>query len=878
MLIYDFSVQSLLELAEVGGKGLSLMRMTAAGLQVPPGFVLSVGFFAPWFGQLQQTPQWQAFLAAPPEEWSACSQALKARAQELTFDPEQQAAVNTALQGYGPETLFAVRSSSPEEDLAGASFAGGYETVLGVRPAELEAAVRTAFASCLDQRVMLYKQQHGFDPHQPRIAVVVQRQIASEIAGVGFSLNPLSNAYDEAVISANWGLGETVVAGLASPDYFVVDKIAMQIRERRLGAKETSIWLLPDGGTQERADARHEQWTLTDEQLLELVRQLLDLEALYGQPMDIEWAYADGQLYLLQARPITGWMPLPPDLLTAPGQPKRLYGDFTISIQGLYQPLSVMATAVFENFFSPLFEEICGEDISRDPETALALARSGRIYVSYSNFLALAGKERLLGILSQVDSLAAAALDGIDVAEYTNTAYPKRELLAGVLWRMPHRAMHLLEGRLLPEHARQGLERAIQNFRQHLRALEPQTRAGADLAVDVLGRELAGNCIQLIAREFLPLIALTRVAIGHLRDFFPEPTPDQQEHLQRLDRSLPHNVTIEMGLELYQLAQLLPEQDGAADLARGLAEQSLPPAFCAAWGAFLERYGQRGPGEIDVAEPRYREQPGMLLAQIAQLRGVDPARSPLALYEQSQHERHQAYEALSEDLHAQGWLTMKRFQSLYRVVETLGGYRETPKLMLVSAFDLIRRRVLAEAKGLVAAGRLDSERQAFDLSLAELAVGLADPALDLRELAVRNRAPLDRLAQVPRLPQVFDSRGSIFRAPARPAGPGEVAGQAISPGTVTGQIKVLHRPDEKPLLPGEILVARATDPGWTPLFVNAAAIVLEVGGPLQHGALVAREYGKPCVAGVDQATERFTDGEWVEVDGSAGIIRKIVNS
>ncbi|MEZ0368350.1 MAG: PEP/pyruvate-binding domain-containing protein, partial [Candidatus Sericytochromatia bacterium] len=750
---------------------------------------------------------------------------------------------------------------------------------LGVRPAGLEAAVRTAFASCLDQRVMLYKQQHGFDPHQPRIAVVVQRQIASEIAGVGFSLNPLSNAFDEAVISANWGLGETVVAGLASPDYFVVDKIAMQIRERRLGAKQTAIWLLPDGGTQERSDARHDAWTLSDPQLLELVRQLLDLEALYAQPLDIEWAFAEGQLYLLQARPITGWMPLPPDLLTAPDAPKRLYGDFTISIQGLYQPLSVMATAVFERFLSPLFQEVFGEDISRDPDTALALARSGRIYINFSNFLALAGKERLLGILKQVDSLAAGALAGIDAATYTNPAYHKRELLAGLLLRMPHRALQMLEGGLMPEHARQGLERAIQRFRHQLSALEPQTQAGASLAVDALGRELAGHCIQLIAREFLPLIALSRVAIGHLSGFFPEPTPAQRDHLQRLDRSLPHNVTIEMGLELYHLAQLLPSEDvSAAELAEGLAAQTLPPAFCQAWHVFLARYGQRGPSEIDVAEPRYREQPTLLLEQIAQLRPVDPARSPLAMYEQSQRERHQAYEALSEDLHAQGWLQMKRFQSLYRVVETLGGYRETPKLMLVSGFDLIRRRVLAEAKGLVAAGRLDSERQVFDLSLAELAAGLADPALDLRELAVRNRAPLDRLAQVPRLPQVFDSRGRIFRAPARPAGPNEVAGQAISPGTVTGQIKVLHRPDEKPLLPGEILVARATDPGWTPLFVNAAAIVLEVGGPLQHGALVAREYGKPCVAGVDQATERFTDGEWVEVDGSAGIIRKIVNS
>ncbi|MBW2536758.1 MAG: hypothetical protein JRI55_35055 [Deltaproteobacteria bacterium] len=168
--------------------------------------------------------------------------------------------------------------------------------------------------------------------------------------------------------------------------------------------------------------------------------------------------------------------------------------------------------------------------------------------------------------------------------------------------------------------------------------------------------------------------------------------------------------------------------------------------------------------------------------------------------------------------------------------------------------DLLRARLLEGARHLVTQGRLDEPVQIFDLRLADVEAGLSDGDLDLRALAAERRKLQDRLAELPELPRLIDSRGRIFRPPPPAAREGELRGQAISAGVVQGPVKVLHAPDEKPLEPGDVLVARATDPGWTPLFVNAAAILLEVGGMLQHGALVAREYGKPCVAGIHQVT------------------------
>jgi phosphohistidine swiveling domain-containing protein len=210
---------------------------------------------------------------------------------------------------------------------------------------------------------------------------------------------------------------------------------------------------------------------------------------------------------------------------------------------------------------------------------------------------------------------------------------------------------------------------------------------------------------------------------------------------------------------------------------------------------------------------------------------------------------------------------------MYEVWMALAGYRETPKYYVAKSTDLVRRRALAAGHALAEQGRLDRPEQVFDLHLDEVDRALADRSLDLRALARDNTAYLRRFASVSGFPRLVDSRGKIPRLPQGEAKEGELAGQAISPGVVRGPIKTLRDPEEKPVQRGDILVARATDPGWTPLFINAAGIILEVGGALQHGALVAREYGKPCVSGIDQALETLADGEIVEVDGTHGVVR-----
>jgi len=301
---YQFGDSPLPARDEVGGKGVSLITLFQAGFPVPPGFVLTTAFFEPWIVLLKATPAWKQILAADPAGLRDVCQRLKAISTGYELNAEQKKRLREALIAFDEKTLFAVRSSSPEEDLESASFAGGYETVLGVTADRLEPALHAAFASCLDARIVTYKRERGLAAAEPRIAVVVQEQIASEAAGVGFSVHPVSGDPDQAMFESNWGLGETVVAGRVSPDRFVVHKPTRQILERQLGKKERAIVLLTGGGTHEREDPRHDQLSLQDGQLQALTEAVIAIERHYGRSIDMEWAFAGGQLYVLQARPI----------------------------------------------------------------------------------------------------------------------------------------------------------------------------------------------------------------------------------------------------------------------------------------------------------------------------------------------------------------------------------------------------------------------------------------------------------------------------------------------------------------------------------------------------------------------------------------------
>jgi rifampicin phosphotransferase len=876
-LIVQFAGETQVLSSEVGGKAASLVRMIDAGLPVPPGAVLTTTFFAPWFDAVKPSAPWNRLTRAAPEEWAGLGDALKEHARSLPLTATQRDALDTLigdLAAQGDEVRLAVRSSSPDEDLTSSSYAGLYETRLGVRPGDLEQAVRGCFASSLDVRVFTYKEARGFDTWSPRLAVVVQQQLDSDVAGVAFSLNPVTNDYDEAAIDANWGLGTSVVEGRVSPDHFVVDKITRRVVEETLGAKQVSVWLDADGGTVERKGHRSEERTLTDEQLHELTVVTSRIEALYETPVDVEWAFTDGELHVLQARPITAYVPLPPEMVTRPGERRRLYADGALS-KGLTinAPISPLGLDSMKSMFSTILESWVGP-LNRDvaPADALFFFAGGRMYTNFSNIMWLASPAKLARSAAPTDALMAQILAGIDAKRYRAARRPPW-VSARLLWLVPRGLWsvrrffwNLLLAILAPERAHRVYRQRIAAFASELRE-----RLDDDLPLD----ELRSTYTTRLEREVFDIVMpLFLVGMVSPRLVVPRRSDEMNAVAHKLTLGITGNVVVEMGIALYRLARHLDRSDvGDLDrLAERIERRELPIEFLSEWDDFLATFGWRGPLEMDLASPRYADDPRLALRQLSFMNVDDTDFDPEDAHRRQVEERQRAYEELMRRL---GPLRRALLRRIYRFIDLFSGARDTPKHLTVLFNYAVRKRVLAAGRRLTLEGRLDAAEDVFGLRFDDLEAATQDAALDLRKVheeRTRFRRKLD--AHVTWFPPVIDSRGRILRPPPPTEDtPGLLRGMPVSSGVVTGPVKVLRTPHDKVVEKGDVLVAYTTDPGWTPLFVNAAAIVLEVGGVLQHGALVAREYGKPCVVGIDRVVEKLRDGEPVEVNGTTGTVR-----
>lgn len=898
--LYSLTTADTPGLAQVGGKGSSLITTTRAGLPVPPGFVLTTAFFQPWSAQLRATTAWSAFEeavhAAEPsyEDLRKRTADLQTACEGLSFTEAQEQHLYAALEEL-PESghtsgsssvagSLAVRSSAPQEDLAGASFAGVYESVLGVAPGELARAVRTVFVSALDFKAVSYKRQRGFDPTEVEIAVVVQQQLDSASAGVAFSLNPQNNDYDQAVIQANWGLGETVVSGSVTPDQFIVDTLTECVIEKRTGAKETVLWSQPEGGVATKRDERsgdNQRCVLTDGQAVEIAQVARRVESLIAAPVDIEWAYtSEGTLWLLQARPVTTYFPLPEQLRTEPGAPRRLYMDSTLLEEGLQEPLSVLGARWMEDGIVAMIQRMTGRRIATRVSDGLVLTVGGRWYANVSNLLWL-GAERLAQSLETLDVHAAQVMRNVDAQHYRKAAKKKPKIasiartVAGTIRHSAGPLGRAIVALAAPERARRHYETTVHQHRRHLAEVTRTARS-----LPQLGEQTLQPAIRLLMREGLPLTYAAEGAKALLQLLYRRARRQQRDRLDTALRSMPHNVTIEMGVALYDLARTLEEHMGQrayADLtalARRIEQRQLPVPFLHQWDAFMDSYGFRGPNELDLAAPRYADDPSLVLEQMRQYVLLDEQaqENPRQAYERRQHERREAYRGLLVATRnpLKKWLVKR----LYRSAEAFSGFREIHKYQLVRAGYQVRRGALEAGGAFADDGWLDSAEQIFDLSYEDLSDASAPSDPELRERARCNTRYRRQLQQTPgaRFPVLVDSRGHIPHPAPQSVGPGVLVGHGVSPGVTSGPAKVLSYVGEKPVLPGEILIARATDPGWTPLFVHAAGIVLETGGSFQHGALVAREYGKPCLVGIENATQRISDGQVVTLDGTAGTL------
>ena len=858
-MIHTFTVETVPSIQDVGGKARSLIEATHSGFNVPDGFVLDVEYFQPWLDNVTKSDAWAGFLATSEADIKRHCDGVKDFCASLALDAPQVQALKAAIEDWPEDVVVAVRSSSPEEDLEGSSFAGGYETTLGVTRETLQAAILHSFTSVFDERIVTYKMQHGMATDDPRIAVVVQLQIASEVSGVAFSLNPQNNCFDEAVINANFGLGETVVAGVVTPDTYVVDKVELELIDKNIANKSHGLHIENGGGTRERANERPDASCLTDAQAIEIAQLAARAEDHYGKPMDIEWAIEDGTLHLLQSRPITTYVPLPDSMVTAPGAQKNLYLDVIVLSQGFAESLSVLGLDIWGRMLEAV--KSAQGMVDRGSQGTI-LNVDGRQYFHVSNLFKALGGGVVSRVLTQYDTPTRKIFESIDLKnEYLPKETPRP--LKGLRWR----AFKSI-GSVVPAAYRgfRNSDRAVKAFEEQFAELVVTCKAlvARDMPID----ELVDRLLAVFQKQIstvIGVLAPSLVARWRIGRMFRN--DDVHDLVVALEMDLRGNPTSEMGHAMYQLAsrpeiQATHTGDEFEQKVHGGAYSA---ELSAQLDAYFDRFGCRGIKEIDIATPRVYEN---LPAFFDQLHAIDIDTDTINT---AKSRRAAAYEKLRALAQKKGKAV--KFERLARQ-QVNGGYREAPKYFFIVVVDLVRRRALELGKTFVAQGRLARADQIFDLTRAQIAAGQRDPSLDLADLAANNLAPRGKFARVRHWPRFIDSRGKIFRAKAVQTEDANVlVGDPIAPGVVRGKAKVLDEPYAKPLEKGEILVTRASDPGWTPIFINAAGVVLEVGGPLQHGAIIAREYGLPCVSGIDRVTDVVVDGQLLEVDGTNGVVR-----
>jgi len=879
-----FNQISRVDLPKVGGKGANLGEMTRAGFPVPTGFCITTDAFWQFMRASEMANTLYAMLdRLQPDDIEnvrEVGQQVRERLHEVPIPLDVKMALLTTWKAQGSEHAYAVRSSATAEDLPDASFAGQQDTYLNVRGQQaLLDCVRSCWISLFTDRAILYRSQNGFSHRDVSLSVVVQQMVFPEISGLLFTADPVSGHRQVMSIDASYGLGEALVSGLVSADLYKVGKRDQSIVETRLGDKQIAIRPNPEGGTLQEdvsEDLRTAQ-VLRDDQ----IRQLADLgrriEEHYGSPQDIEWCIADDQVYIVQARPITSLFPLPEPYPTDDGL--HVYFSFSHA-QVMTDPMPPIAHSVWRILF-PFGKPKGGAEYNPYIKSA-----GGRIYIDPSPLLRHPLFQRLLPkALENADQLIAQTVRqviGREAFQAETANLQDRASTRGVArWILP--LMLKAQTRLWwykPEGATDILSTHADTYIRRVQAELASATPGGDRLKSV--RRLLGTIFVEGVWNMPPFLVagmLARHLIMRLTQKYGDPGD-----IVALTRGLSGNATTEMDLAVGDLADVarqspelihhLTTQDPVTAL-KTAADVPGGEAFMTAWNQFLDRFGMRGPSEIDISRPRWREKPASLLQVV-----VGNLQHGEAGRHREQHQRLVTEgDAAGERLVAAaqygvfGFLRAAIVRRLVRVTRNLLPIREHPKLLLVRALDLVKQIILEAAETLKGQGRIDDVNDVWFLDLTDLIDLFEQPIEDLRDLIAQRKADFARYQKmIP--PRVMTSEGEIpvVQHTGKDMPDGALPGNSVSAGVVEGLAKVVLDPNTDLLSPGEILVAPFTDPGWTPLFINAAGLVMEVGGVMTHGSVVAREYGIPAVVGVLNATQIIKTGQRIRVEGDSGYV------
>lgn len=840
-MISRLNAESGANLDVLGGKAAGLVRLLSSGLDVPEAWVVP----------------------APVS--------LDAAARERVMKTDLPTWWREATAEF-PTSLWAVRSSAVAEDLAEASFAGVYQTILAIDSEDaLIDAVRTCWAALETDRAHTYRASHAeVGAVEGGIALVLQRMVRSDVAGVMLTENPLRPFHDEIVIDAAYGLGEAVVSGRTDPDHIVLDRASGDVLTERVGAKEVEV--LWEGGLSERevSTERRGVRCLTDADLGLLFGLAGAVTEAIGPRRDLEWAIEDGRLYVLQDRPITGLPPREPTEVWT-----RRFGDEYLA-----------------EYVSPLGNDLMIPWITEQQMDEVAALQGRRNMIEmtklrrYDGHMYLNGDyavELARGVPAGDRGVLTAWFDPTFAARIDNAKYQPGILIKGM--RAP--AKDKGRGKIgdnpkaLARHSAVIDEAIAPKIRQDYTSLSDEEWQRQLDEVCELGREHF-RVIRWGMGQHAPIMhaALAKLARSWAGD-------ETGENFQALISGLPGTRTAEINRDVFDLGALARTDVELRDLLRSdstydeVRDKTVESAFWPAFDAFLAQHGHRSSSR-EISAERWLEQPTLVLGLVrAQVMSEDSGASPVEFEERAAARRTEA-EARVLKLAGKGPAGPIRKRILRKVLaisQEYTVYRENQRYHLDYLLCHIHLLMLEQGRRLVERGALRHDEDVFLLT-GERFTGLTastgpvdDPAL-LDEVEA---ARLHRETHSRKLPPTFLFDEVPTEGKAEEIGElpdGAKLGLAASAGTVTGIARAVPSlADLSTVRTGDILVASNIDPGWTSVFPIISGLVTETGGVLSHGAILAREYGIPTVTCLPDAMTLLATGTRVEVDGTRGVVR-----
>jgi rifampicin phosphotransferase len=846
------------QVAVVGGKGAHLGELSRLeGLRVPAGFCVTTDAFRRIMAEAPSIDDRLDRLSRlKPDDREAIgplSAEVRRTLQGIVIPDDLAAAITRPLARLGEQDAYAVRSSATAEDLPTASFAGQQDTYLNVvgAVAILEHLSR-CWASLFSERAVTYRLRNGFDQRKVQMAVVVQRMVFPQAAGILFTADPVTGNRKIASVEAGFGLGEGLVSGLVNADVYKVrdgEVVAKAVATKRLAVRAS-----PAGGTQEQAveAERQDQPALTDAQIVRLAQLGRRIEAHFGQPQDIEWCLVDDDFQIVQSRPISTLFPIP----EADDRENHVY----VSVghqQMMTDPMKPLGLSVWQ-LTTPRPMNEAGGRLFVDVTRALGspTSRTGLLEILGRSDPLI--RDALQTILDRGDFIPSLPDEG-PVGTPAGDAPAPIETDAAIVAELIGRT-----------------QASIATLKRDIR-----TKSGSAL-LDFILEDIQELKRILFDPQSHQVFMSAMEAAWWLNEQL-QAWLDEKNAADTLTQSVPDNVTSEMGLALLDVADVIrPHPDVVAFLQHVGDESFLDELAKLAGGreardaieAWLAKYGMRCVGEIDITRPRWSEHPTTLVRMIlGNIRNFEPGAGKRR-FEQGRQEAWKKEQELLERLRALPDGERKAEEAKQRIdrVRAFIGYREYPKYGMVSRYFVYKQALLQEAERLVQAHVLPEKEDIFYLTLQELQDVVRTNQVD--EQLIRQRKEAFRSYQALTPPRVLTSDGEgIAGAYGRDDLPaGALVGLPVSAGIIEGRARVILDMAEADLEPGDILVTAYTDPSWTPLFVAINGLVTEVGGLMTHGAVIAREYGLPAVVGVENATQLIRDGQRIRVHGTDGYV------